>query len=113
MALIRIKLNPAVDRSASIVLGDQGRVTNISHTIPIDKYPESSQYLGYWKNARSSDGILVITHWYQSFEEDSFKRWNFAILAQIADLIDKSKVIVELAGTPQTSTYVRTAHIVT
>lgn len=113
MALVRIKLNPSVDKHAAIVLGDQGRVTNLSYTIPLEKFPESSQYKGVTKAEKSSAGILVITHHYQSFEEEVFKRWNFAVLAQLAEMIDKTKVIVELAGVPQTATYVRTAHIVT
>ena len=112
MAIIRIILDSSVDRNASIVLGDQGRTHNISHTIPIETPPQSSQYRGDYHAGKSYDGILVINHQYQSFEEDTFKRWSFAILAQLADLIDKGMVVVELSGAPQTSAYVRTAHIV-
>lgn len=115
MALVRIKLNlsnPAVTTDMSLVVGDQGKVTNVSRTIPLEAPPTSSMWKGGGKSVTSKAGNLVINQYYQSFEEDDVKRWNWAILTQLAALIDKQLVVVELSGSAQTAAQVRAMHVV-
>ena len=114
MAIIRIKLNlsnPAVSTSTCLVVGDQGRVPNVSRTIPLETPPKSSMWRGIGRSIPSKAGSLVINQFYQSFDEEEFKRWNWSILTQLAALIDKQLVVVELSNVAQTASYVRGAHI--
>lgn len=113
MAIIAIKTDPSVDRKTSIVIGDQGRVVNASHTTPIEAEPQSSRYHGVVSKVASSAGKLVIGATTQSFEEETYKRWNWSVLAQLADLVDKGLVLVTLDGVAQTSADIRTAHVAT
>lgn len=114
MATIRIKLNlsnPAVSTNTCLVVGDQGRVHNVSRTIPQETPPKSSMWRGIGKSIPSKAGSLVINQFYQSFDEEEFKRWNWSLHAQLAALVDKGLVLVELDTVAQTSTYIRGAHI--
>lgn len=113
MAIIRIKLNtanPTVTQNMSIVVGDNGRVTNASRTIPIEAPPETSTWRGS-RSVPSRMGSLVINQYYQSFEEEDVKRWNWNILADLAYLVEKQLAIVELSTVAQTATQIRALHV--
>lgn len=111
MATIKIVTNTTnVPTNSSIVIGDEGRVNDVSLTIPQEPPPESSRYHKLVSTVYSTAGKLVISHRPQSFDEEVYKRWNWAIHAQLARLVEKNLVIVTLDGAVQTAANIRAAH---
>lgn len=109
MPVIRIKLdssNPTINKDTCLVIGDQGKVTNVSNTVPVENLPRSSMWRGGSKSIPSKSGYVVLTNTYQSYDEEEVKRWNWAIKSQLTSLINKQLIILQKDNVTQTASYV-------
>lgn len=109
MPVIRIKLdssNPTINKDTCLVIGDHGKVTNVSNTVPVETLSRSSMWRGGSKSIPSKSGYVVLTNTYQSYDEEEVKRWNWAIKSQLASLINKQLIILQKDNVTQTSSYV-------
>lgn len=92
-----IKLNPLVERNASIIVGDHGMPENGSLFFPNESAHAVSGTYGFTQGQGSQPPLdiptrLVITHLPKTYDNEA--SWNTSVKEQLAALVVKEKIIV-------------------